>query len=213
MTKRITEKFKIPRALQRMAAMAALLLCVWALVGCRTGTPKVPQTSSFKASSITTLRADTKRGKRVPVRFTAYVLGSEHQVHSKNPDRLIIVLGEKPISDPSAPNRLIIPEISGKLRAVEDGYNRDVLRRIKRICDTVRVEGKPITIYGHYSSSNTFYQYTGGTQLDLSAIEVDGTMINSDFDDQTQFSKKFPAAVKGVVKGGKKIFGLFGKLL
>ena len=135
----------------------------------------------------------------------AYVLGSELYQDSKNGRIWIMVLGDQPQLDDSKADQLIFPGIKNKIRVAEDGYNRDIIDRCFEVCRSLRKHGLLVRVYGVFNPAKKFNHFYSGIDLELAAIEVNGTIIDTDYDDHSDFAEKTPSVMKKIYKGGKGI--------
>lgn len=135
----------------------------------------------------------------------AYILGSELYQDSKNGRIWIMTLGDQPQLDDSKADQLIFPAIKNKIRVGEDGYNRDIIDRCFEVCRSLRKRGQSIRVYGVFNPAKKFNHFDSGIDLELAAIEVNGTIIDTDYDDHSNFAEKTPSVMKKIYKGGKGI--------
>jgi hypothetical protein len=135
----------------------------------------------------------------------AYVLGNELYQDSKNGRIWIMVLGDQPQLDDSKADQLIFPGIKNKIRVAEDGYNRDIIDRCFEACRSLRKRGRLIRVYGVFNPAKKFNHVHSGIDLELAAIKVDGTIIDTDYDDHSNFAEKTPSVMKKIYKGSKGI--------
>ncbi len=195
-----------------MLAFPALLALL--LAGC-TSTQKAITTTAdgYMPTSIEQLHSDTETFRDQRVVLDAYILGMEYGTNADDADQWIMVLGLEPQFDDSIAEQLIFPKIEAKVRAAEDGYNREILRRCFQICSENRRKGGEVTIYGCYQPKKAYAQYHAGVDILLDKIAIGETVINTDFNDHSVFKEKTPGMVKKTYQGVKKITSLAGTVL
>ncbi len=141
----------------------------------------------------------------------AYVLGSELYENSNNGRIWIMVLGDKPQLNDARANQLVFPKINNKIRVGEDGYNKEIIDRCYDVCNSIRKRGHLVKVYGIYEPSKPFNHFTRGVDMQLAAIEYNGTIINTDYNDHSNFKEKTPSVMKKIYKGGKSITNFIKK--
>lgn len=151
--------------------------------------------------------------KNKDIALKGYVLGSVLSGSAKgnNAQSLFITLGEKAQLNDEKGNQLVFADHSVKFRAIEDGYNYDILLKCNLILQQARAEGQMITLFGKYNPDIQYKQYMNGFDLYINKIKVGNTMIDTDYNDSSKFAKKTPGLLKGIYKGVKKILKVFGK--
>ncbi len=66
--------------------------------------------------------------------------------------------------------------------------------------------GIPISVVGVYDPGKIYYYYDSGIDLYIQEIHFDSHVVNTDFNDKSQFAQEAPGTLKKVYKGGKKVF-------
>ena len=142
-------------------------------------------------------------GKTVTVE--GYVLGLEIREGKNDGEVWVMVLSDKPFSGDTPPERLIFPQVKNKIRAGEDGYNSEILERCFKICNNARDNRSIVKVFGTFAPTHAFSYYNSGIDLHLNAVEINGVLINTDYNDHGVIKQKTPTVMRGLYKGGKKL--------
>lgn len=204
----------LPRAQRGRSALQFMLVAgfagVVAFSGCRS-TRSLTVRGEFAPVTIEDLnnRPAKYAGRKVVV--DAYILGMEYGENSDDAHVWLLALGNEPQLDERLADQLVFPRIGKKIRAAEDGYNREILTRCYDACGKVRRKGERIKAYGVFAAVDPYQQYYSGVDLQLSQIKIDGRIINTDFNDHGKLKEKTPGMLKKTYGGAKKLFGVVGK--
>ncbi len=144
------------------------------------------------------------QGKNISVE--GYVLGAEVRKDPKIGHIWIMVIGEHPF-DSGTNTQLIFPDIENKIRVGETGYNSDIMERCHEASQKLKARGDLVKVYGTVSPALSMGHYRG-IDLDLTAIEIDGSIFDTDYDDRSRFEAKAPSVLKKIIRGGKKFTNL-----
>ena len=191
----------------------ALLALAIILTGCQTVKHTATTSDGYTPVTLDELRQNSDGYEGHKIVIHAYILGMEYGVNADDADQWIMVLGDQPQLDDGRANQLIFPEIDNKVRAAEDGYNREILRRCYEICRESRRKGSEIRVYGVYNSDRAYAEYFSGIDLMIDKITSDNTLINTDFNDHSVLKEKTPGYFKKSYKGVKKIAGVIGGVM
>ena len=93
----------------------------------------------------------------------------------------------------------------------EDGFNRKIINRCNEICELARNQADLIKVYGTFLPSQAFHHYANGVDLMLDAIEINGVLIDTDFNDHGKIKEKTPTVMRKIYKGGKEVAKLIKK--
>jgi hypothetical protein len=187
----------------------ALILIAFAVVVLSGPMAAAADSEVYVETDIRTMLEKPADFARKHVRFTAYLLGAEYSEDDYNGDVWVIALGAMPTDD--APSDTVIrPDIAIKVRAVETGYNRDVIDRCRKLSTEAAKRGESIVVSGVYLPGANVRQYHG-IDVALSSLKIGKTTIDTDFNDVSEFTGKAPARAKRLYKTGKKLADLVGK--
>ncbi len=183
----------------RLAAAVLMSLCM-----CGCGETETADYSAFEPVDIKQILSDRQAYAGRDVVIDGFVLGLELSRSADDREIWILVLGDQPALDGNG-NRLIFADVPYKIRAGEDGFNRDILKRCHAVCSQLREAGRSIRIYGTYQPENVFHHYNSGVDLQMSAIEINGTIINTDFEDHGAIREKTPTVMRSIYKGSRRV--------
>jgi hypothetical protein len=169
-----------------------------------------PKDNAFTRVSLQELLENKKKydGKRVSLE--AYIVGSEYNPSEDDAQFFILSLGDQPPKKKS--NNIFCPKTKYKVRAAEDGYNKEVIIDCYRMANAAKRINQKITIFGVYKPDQEFYYYKKGIDLRISKIRIGNKTVNSDFADKSKIAHDTPGMIKTFYKGGKKIYDLAKKL-
>jgi hypothetical protein len=145
------------------------------------------------------------------IKVTGKVLGSVHTAQSVEADLWVVVIGDRPQPDDKLANQLIFPTYQPKIRAAEDGFNRDVIKRCHKLLTEARASGSDVTVYGRFHPAGGLRQYARGISLAIDRIHTGNVTIATDYGDMSEFRAKTPRRIQKAVKNGKSILKAVGK--
>ena len=183
-----------------------VLIC---LIGC-SSTDNPPKDEAFKQVTIKQLveKESDYRGKRVSL--DAYVIGSEYNPSEDGAQFFILSLGENKVRKKNS--SLYNPETQFKIRAVEDGYNKEIIEDCYRMAMIARRMGQKVTVFGTYEPGKEFYYYERGVDLHIAKMRIGNKTINTDYADKSKIAHETPGILKQVYQKGKKLLELLKKL-
>ena len=106
------------------------------------------------------------------IKVTGKVLASVHTAESVEADLWVIVIGDRPQPDEKLANQLIFPTYNPKIRAAEDGFNREVIKRCHELLAKARANGSDVTVYGRFHPAGGMRQYARGISLAIDRIHT-----------------------------------------
>ena len=186
-----------------------LLVLLTVLVGCEK--TKLVSVEEYSYVPLPQLVTDKKVYSGKKISTEGYILGLEHHTDTKEGEIWIFVLGDQPQTEKSVPNQLIFPNVKNKIRVGEDGYNREIITRCHEICGIAQTKNDLIKVYGSFVPSQTFNQYTHGVDLFLNAIEMNGVLVDTDYNDHGKIKEKTPSVLKKIYRGGKSVAKMLKK--
>ena len=148
-------------------------------------------------------------GKKIKV--TGKVLGTVYATDKEEANLWVVVLGNRAQPNEKLAKQLIFPGYHPKIRAAEDGFNKDVLDRAENLLSAARADGTDVTLYGSFHPNAGTRQYARGISLALERIETGPVTIDTDYGDVSAFTAKTPGRIKKAVSGGKRIAKAVGK--
>ena len=145
------------------------------------------------------------------IKVTGKVLGCVHSSHAVDANLWVIVLGTRPQPDEKLAEQLIFPTYSPKVRAAEDGFNREVIARCHKLAKEARKTGADVVLYGTFHPAGGLRQYRSGISLALERVRIGQVTIDTDYGDMSEFRAKTPHRLQKAVNGGKTILKAVGK--
>ena len=197
------------RIIRDIGKLAAILIGLLSVIGCKKDT--IPNLNDYTPLSISEISSNKLEFIGQKIMAAGYILGSELRQNSKNGDIFVLVLGDKPLEEENSKNSLVFPKVDHKIRVGEDGFNREIINRCNEICDLARNKGEQVIVYGIYSPAQGFHQYTSGIDLMLDAIEINGLLIDTDFNDHGKIKEKTPSVMRKLYKGGEGVAKIIKK--
>lgn len=187
-----------------------ILILVTLLLNACSSTNPPPMDKEFSRLTIQELLNNKTAydGKRIAI--DAYIIGSEYNPSEDDAQFFILSLADQPPQNNS--KDIFSPKVKYKIRAAEDGYNKEVILDSFKMASTAKRKGQKITVFGTYKPDQEFYYYTKGIDFRIAKIRIGNKTINTDFADKSKIAHDTPGMLKNVYKGGKKIYDLAKKL-
>jgi len=188
-----------------------IIIFITMFAGCSSNTKSIPD-ENFIPVEFEQLSSslESYRGKKVM--FDAFVLGSEYNPSEEGRQFFVLSLSNEWTKEYKNQGGLFVPEVSKKLRAAEDGYNKEVIVHCYKMADNARKLGQKVTFFAECKPNKPFYYYGSGVHLYISKMKFGEQTVNTDYADKSEMAAKAPGYVKSVYQGGKKLFDLAKKL-
>ena len=190
-------------------SLLLLVLCLSILTGCNKA--EAPSVDDYTHVPLPQLVANKTEFSGKKISTEGYILGLEHHPDTKDGEIWLVVLGDKPQTGKLEVNQVIFPDVYNKIRIGEDGFNREIIRRCHEICGVSKNKKDLIKVYGVSTVSQAFHHYSSGVDLLLNAVEVNGVLIDTDFNDHGKIKEKTPSILRKLYKGGGKVAKLIKK--
>ena len=68
-----------------------------------------------------------------------------------------------------------------------------------------KIKDDLIKVYGVFAQSQAFHHYSSGVDLMLDALEINGVLIHTDYNDHGKIKEKTPSVMRKLYKGGEKV--------
>lgn len=145
------------------------------------------------------------------VKVEGYIIGNEFIPSKKDLSLLIIAISNEAHTAYAAPNQIIFPAVKYKIRAAEDGYNREILEKCNKLSLKSMSNLEKVTIYGQFKPRQSYFQYDTGITLNITQIQFKDETIYSDYNDKSAFAHEAPGVMRKFYQGGKKLLKATGK--
>jgi hypothetical protein len=187
-----------------------IIVLLLLLVACSSTNPP-PADDEFSPVTVQELIENKEEYDGRQVVFDAYIVGSEYNPSEDGAQFFILSLGQSS-SPKRGKNTIYCPGVKYKIRAAEDGYNKEIIEDCFRMSNLARRMGQKVTVFGTYKPNEEFYYYTSGIDLRIAKMRIGNKTINTDFADKSKVAHDTPGLLKKVYQGGKKIYELAKKL-
>jgi len=147
------------------------------------------------------------------VHVEGYILGQVLQPEGDGAELWLIAIGEAPLASTRRCQQVIFPDVAVKVRAQEDGFNHQTLRRCYQLCREAQDAGQRVSLEGQFLPNARIQEYTQGIALSLHQLAFRGVLINTDYGDLSALQQQAPSTVKSIVKGLKKLANLGKKAI
>ena len=107
---------------------------------------------------------------------------------------------------------LFSPKTQYKIRAAEDGYNKEVIEDCYRMAMIAKRMGQKVTVFGTYEPDKEFYYFERGVDLRIVKMRIGNKTVNTDFADKSKMAHETPGMLKKAYQGGKKLYDIAKKL-
>ncbi|MFT5127280.1 MAG: hypothetical protein ACI8W8_000882 [Rhodothermales bacterium] len=183
-----------------------IILLLLGLSACRSTTPA--KSAKFAAVDLADLSSDRAQFSGRLIAVDGFVLGGEIQEHKHGYRLWIVAIGDSPPVADSANDRLIYPQVTHKIRVLEDGYNASIIARCHELFMRARADSSPVTVMGEFDPREGIQHYQNGIDLHLRSIAAQGVRIDTDFGDQSHLQAASPGMVKRMYGGAKKVLNV-----